>query len=398
MAQTSKEEMKAQTSTETGITLAPRCYSIIDSVKGGSGKTSLSLMLTLAAQKYMQEKSPSSDAKNILHSLLLDMDMQGSSLDYLLFEGGRSTDEAISNRASNTLNDAILHYYRRERPRFISTPEFFFADEFEEWFNVEEPASGNDEYRKSYQIAAALASRRIDDRDRFRAVSRMNYSSQITYDAFGSGLRAILKKSNLNSYLPDQLRYIFFDMPPNSNGYSDCVLDLLLSPNSSSAVSPGCPRNYFELMTLDQGHIEATLDWFEQFVTQGQHHFPDHFFFVFSNVSPLIDPMEMEYDMVKRSLKKGPLSEAIQGIQNRLDKLSLTHRNRSRIYFVGVSYQLEYLRRCCRFGSLLSSKSGEPLNPKMLSPIKFLIYPDGAYFEDYTDGLLKLICTKDPES
>ena len=121
MAQTSKEEMKAQTSTETGITLAPRCYSIIDSVKGGSGKTSLSLMLTLAAQKYMQEKSPSSDAKNILHSLLLDMDMQGSSLDYLLFEGGRSTDEAISNRASNTLNDAILHYYRRERPRFIST-------------------------------------------------------------------------------------------------------------------------------------------------------------------------------------------------------------------------------------------------------------------------------------
>ena len=375
--------------------MTQRCFNIIDSVKGGSGKTTLALMLTLSAQRYMEKKE---STKDIRYSLLMDMDMQGSSLDYLLFEKdekkeGQGTNFK-SNRAPDTLNDAILRYYRRKTPQFISTPEFFFSNDLGEVrSSPEEPTGWEGSPGNSCQVAVALASTKMEDRDCFRAVSRMNYSSQITYDAFGSGLRAVLKDSNLNSYLPDQIRYIFFDMPPNSNGYSDCVLELLLSGGQEkSSIDAKCPRNYFELMTLDRGHIGATLDWFEQFVTRERYHFPDHFFFVFSNVPNNITTMEL--DEAKKDFEDECLRAAVDMIQKRLNSITriIEDRHIQRIHFVGVSYQEEYLKRCCSVGSLLNSASGKKLSPEILSPIKFLRDMDGNHFENCTDKLLELIC------
>lgn len=375
--------------------MTQRCFNIIDSVKGGSGKTSLSLMLTLAAQRYMQKKDHTAGDGDIRHSLLMDMDMQGSSLAYLLFENGKADQDGgnESNRAPCTLNDAILRYYRRKTPQFISTPEFFFSNDLVGVPSTpEELTDGGETSKNSYKIAVALASTKMLERDRFRAVSRMNYSSQITYDAFAAGLRAVLKESNLNSYLPDRLRYVFFDMPPNSNGYSDSVLELLLSGNQEKpAIDPEYPRNYFELMTLDRGHISATLDWFEQFVTQGRYRFPDHFFFVFSNVSP--DISSMEYNEAENHFSDVCLRDAVAMIQERLPILRLKDNDRSRIHFVGVSYQKEYLIRCCSAGSLLNSASGRLLSPKMLTPIKFLMNLDGKCSVHCTDELLELMCT-----
>lgn len=372
-----------------------RCFSVIDSVKGGSGKTSLSLMLTLAAQEYMQRTEDA--AGDIRHSLLMDMDMQGSSLDYLLFEGKKDENRNVTlNRAPDTLNDAILRYYRRKTPQFISRPEFFFSNDWGEVpSSPDEPTEVEERPRNSYQIAVALASTKMEDRDCFRAVSRMNYSSQITYDAFGSGLRAVLRESNLNSYLPNELKYIFFDMPPNSNGYSDYVLELLLSGGpKNSAIDPEHSRNYFELMTLDHGHIHATLDWFEQFVNGERYHFPDHFFFVFNNVPPSIS--SMEFDAEKNQFKDECLRKAVDTIRERLDRIiKLKEKDRRRIRFVGVSYQEEYLKRCCSAGSLLNSANNGQLSPEMLSPIKFLVGVDGSKFEGRTDELLKLMCTSE---
>ena len=365
--------------------LAERCFNIIDSVKGGSGKSSLSLMLALAAQKYMQDsEDPSAN-----YSLLMDMDMQGSSLDYLLFGNDASA------KAKATLNDAILKYYTKETPQFISNPKFYFSDDI-----GGVPSDGDEvtagEGAEAYQIAVALASTKIDDRNRFRAVSRMNYSSQITYDAFGSGLKAILKDANLNSYLSTRPQYVFFDMPPNSNGYSDCILELLLSSGDrkASAIASEYPRNYFELMTLDRGHIGATLDWFQQFVEQEQYHFPDHFFFVFSNIPKSIS--EMEYDSDNLQFKDECLRNAISEVQKRLDDFNLKEEQRARIRIVGISYQKEYLKRCCGAGTLASSSAGG-LNRGLLFPVKFLMDLQGKNDEDtkITEKLLRLMCTKD---
>lgn len=368
---------------------ARRCFNVIDSVKGGSGKTSLSLMLALAAQKYMQERERLSDwFPN--YSLLMDMDMQGSALDYLLF-GNDPT-----GRAPCALNDAILKYYTRETPCFISTPKFYFSGNVGGVSSSEEEATaGEGNQTEEYPLAVALASTNVDDRDRFRAVSRMNYSSQITYDAFGSGLKAVLKDANLNSYLPFPPQYVFFDMPPNSNGYSDCILELLLSPGKSNpSPDPLYPRNYFELMTLDKGHIGATMEWFQHFVNREQYLFPDHFFFVFSNIPPNIS--QMKFDKEQQQFEDEYMRTAIGNLWNILRNLNLTETTLSRIHFVGVSYQEEYMMRCCSVGTLASTPENG-LNRSLLSPIKFLTDGDKIYLEDTkcTERLLEMMCTKD---
>lgn len=369
--------------------LAQRCFNIIDSVKGGSGKTSLSLMLALAAQRYMREREHKNHTN---YSLLMDMDMQGSALRYLLF-GDNPPDE---KKVPDTLNDAILKYYTKKMPEFISKPSFFFSSDIGEVPSSDDEATaGEGGQSEEYQIAVALASTEMSDRDRFRAVSRMNYSSHITYDAFNSGLKTVLKESNLNSYLPDRLQYVFFDMPPNSNGYSDCILELLLSDNvANSTVDSKYPRNYFELMTLDHGHIRATLDWFQHYVQRERYHFPDHFFFVFSNIPSSIS--QMEWDVANGQFKDKYLREAIFTVKEKLDDLKLSEENRKRIHIVGVSYQDEYLKKCCSSGTLASTPQNG-LNRSLLTPIKFLMNMDGTHHEDTkcTDELLELMCTKE---
>lgn len=388
---------------------AERCFNIIDSVKGGSGKTSLSLMLSLAAQRYMQEqesaqgqkKEPSLgkgrdqrkqlDQKHVNYSLLMDMDMQGSALDYLLFEN------SDVGRAAYTLNDAILKYYTKETPKFISRPKIYFSNDIGGVTTSEEDATAEDGNQQlCYEIAVALASRKVSDRDRFRAVSRMNYSSQITYETFRSGLKTVLKDSNLSSYLPTPPQYVFFDMPPNSNGYSDCVLELLLTSwnDPEAAIAPRYPRNYFELMTLDRGHIMATLDWFEEFINQEQYQFPDHFFFVFNNIPKNISSMEYTYPIQKSS--EGCLRAAVNTVRERLNSSPrLTEEQRSRIRLVGIAYQEDYLHRCCSAGTLaISNPHG--LNQELLFPVNFI---QGVMEEQHddsfcTDELLELMCTK----
>jgi len=366
-------------------TRASRCFNIIDSVKGGSGKTSLSLMLTLSSQHYVQANEmleAGQPPRN--YSLLIDMDMQGSALEHLLF-GEMNT----HGKAPDTLNDAILKYYAKEVPDFISKPELLVSDILSDTVKGTGSSSLTESDGTEFEricIAAALASPKMEDRERFRAVSRMNYSSQITYAAFRSGLKTVLKSKNLNSYLPEELQYVFFDMPPNSDGYSDCVLELLLEQDglkkSSAPIDNAYPRNYFELMTFDFGHIEATLDWFRQFIKGDAYSFPDHFFFVFNNVPQFIlDQMDWE--------------SHIGILQYKLDQMTLETRIRDRIYFVGVNYQETYLKRCCEFGTLASAHGG--LDREILAPIAFVKDFSGNDFrrDKATEGLLSLMLTKD---
>lgn len=334
------------------------CFNIIDSVKGGSGKTSLSLMLSLAAQSAAGEQSGCC-------SLLLDMDMQGSALKHLLFDDPRGKGPPAHeaqclplNMAKHTLNDAILEYYRKEPVDFISRPIFYLSD------IVNSTGDGAEEV-SSLQILTAMASSKLEDRERFRAVSRMNYSFQITYDAFHSGLKTILKDRNLKSYQAGPLQYVIFDMPPNSNGYSDCVPDLLLSQDKK--ITGDYPTNYFELMTLDRSHIQATMDWFKQFVEQEQYCFPNHFFFVFNNVPKCVSNMDY-YSC---------LGEAIGIIKERLDPIQLKEGTRSRIYVVGVEYIPEYLTGCCS-RPITGSESSPVLSRSVLTPIEIMAQIDEA--------------------
>lgn len=366
----------------------PQNYNIIDSVKGGCGKSTLSLMLSLAAQKNLYENMhiPVDDENPIICSMLLDMDMQGSSWQHLLF--GRSL-PGENGLAKESINKALIESYRNKVPDCISKPWFFF----------------NDLLFSKLSIYAALASQDFNEREQFKAVSRLNYSSHITYLSFLSGLKKTLK--HLKDLTEQKIHYVFFDMPPNSNGYSDSVLEVLLDGRGSSTLDKKSPRNYFEVMTLDLGNINTTLDWFTHFVNEEPYQFPDHFFFVFTNVPDSIASMDLKDSLVFQTINymRKELSASLQG--------RLSKKIRDRIYFLGIEYQKDYLRTCCSANALgikrrptaggtsleIEDKKLPVLPGSFLNPVKFAFSLETGEEVKYgklspTDWLLELLRKK----
>lgn len=196
-------------------------------------------------------------------------------------------------------------------------------------------------------------------------------------------------------------------MPPNSNGYSDSVLEVLLDGKGSSTLDKKSPRNYFEVMTLDRGNIDTTLDWFIHFINEEPYQFPDHFFFVFTNVPNSITSMDLNDTLVL---------DAISYMRKRLSDNpdgKLSENIRGRIYFLGIEYQQEYLRTCCSVNSLgikrqtIEAGTGlETGNEKLpvlpgslLTPVKFAVSLNTGKEADYgksspTVWLLELLRKK----
>lgn len=58
-----------------------KIYNIIDSVKGGCGKTTFGIMLSLLLDKYRTKKKNNGETM----ACMVDVDIQGSALLYLLF-------------------------------------------------------------------------------------------------------------------------------------------------------------------------------------------------------------------------------------------------------------------------------------------------------------------------
>lgn len=318
-------------------------YNIIDSVKGGSGKTSLSLMLAMIAQNTLNSKGGDSTVQ----TLVLDMDMQGSALAGMLFG---NTKPGENGRAEQFLDQRILSYYSKSSKGFISYPEFNFSDGKESGAPV-----------NSIKIGVAMASPKMEDRLVFRASSRHNYSSQITYTAFTAGLREVL--TELNTFCAAPPQYLFFDMPPNSNGYSDAVLELLLQKESTARKWKESACNYFALTTLDRSHINSTLEWFKSFVNENRC-FPDHFFFTFNNVPGSLAEMDPKNNLI---------AEAMHMIRTQLLAILRDGNNDclDRIYFLGINYQAHYLQTCCE-GDGLGISGAMPLRLEILTPVSFL--------------------------
>lgn len=326
-----------------------RCFNVIDSVKGGSGKSSLSLMLALACSHKFSSSDEARNGK--ISAYLIDMDFQGSAFSHLIF--GKSA-LGSNGQAEQYINEKILSYYRYSDKKYISNPIFKLDDD--------KPGISSDErIPEYYNIAASLASPYSNDRARFKAVSRLNYSLQITYSTFYAGLKKLISSIDLDFANDKSPEYILFDMPPNSNGYSDAVLDILFGNKE------GRPKdsafNYFELMTFDSGHIDATMRWLESFVKDEKYCFPDHFFFVFNNVPTSISNFSSTDDPL--------LNEIILRVQKRIVNIMKSAHSDllERISLVGISYQADYLKKCCSGSAIIE----DFLPTTIKNPVSFYV-------------------------
>lgn len=289
-------------------------YNIIDSVKGGCGKTSFSIMLALAADELRKTRTAGilagttdKDA-DTPESCLIDMDIQGTALAYLLFGEGYFQDPS-SGRNFLFLN---------ERVRRFEDPADRYVAPFE-W--------------DGYRFDTILSSPLQRDKNHYRALAGQNYSPEIMCSTFREGLLSMLKK--LNEQNPYRYKYVLFDMPPNSDGYSDAVFDCMLN-EKYSIMKKADLCNLFIVQTTDISHRLAAINYFEDFIAREHSPKLNKIFFVYNDF----------LDFAGVGGEEALFKDAVKYTKDRLINCLRRKGLQNKVYFVALRFFEDYYRIC----------------------------------------------------
>ena len=333
-----------------------KVYNIVDSVKGGSGKTTFALMLSLLLDNRLTEKRENEESS----VCLVDMDIQGSALLYLLF-GKSFLDGKKDGESIAYLNDRVIAVGEESDKKWDYINAFYFKDN---------RSSGP-------RTDVILCDPRTESKKKFRSMSNQNYSPEVLYSTYRMGLGNMLSGLNgMEAYLH---KHVIFDMPPNADGYSDAVYDVLIK-KEYSVMGKNDKCNLFLMSTMDKGQQLATLDYFfEQASSENFQKF-DKIFFVFNDwcgfkeiSTKTLKPDDKTGSQGIGILDKdapGFFTEAVLFFKDQISKNSMICRNtiRDKIVFLGLKFDIPYYRMCTQGDGIWNNDMPEGL----LDPIKYL--------------------------
>ncbi len=209
---------------------------IVDSVKGGCGKTTEALIEAVCRIQEGRKKSTS-----MPKVCIIDMDILGTSMESMIAAEGFIRDDVksityIEPRAKKYLND-IPDDLSAINDCVSTVLMKIEADEFPMDFIVSSPYS--------------------NDRRKFRKASDSNYTVEVTPTHF----RGVMKKL-VESLIDREYDSIIFDMPPNSDDYTNCVLELFLNKNYRREMKEKIHSVELKIVsTLDDSHVRANSNW-----------------------------------------------------------------------------------------------------------------------------------------
>lgn len=310
-------------------------YNIVDSVKGGCGKTTFAIMLSLMLDNYLRGDSNNDETV----SCLIDMDIQGSALMYLLF-GKTYLDSEQNRKTFRFLNDRVLAV---EDTVMKYVQKFHFTKEKK---TLPKP-----------RFDVICCDPRSESKKKFRSMSSQNYSPEVLYSTFRMGLANML--SNIKKQMPYQHKQIIFDMPPNADGYSDAVYDVMLKKDYS-VIEKDDDCNLFLMQTLDQGQCQATLDYFKELSASENFENLNKIFFVFNDWLGFTNGGKE--DMMQFS---GAVSYARDYISS---NCGWAEELQEKIYFIGLEFNQAYYRLCTQTDGIQNAEM--PVGLK--SPVKYI--------------------------
>lgn len=311
-------------------------YNIVDSVKGGSGKTTFAITLSIILNRYLNESSINKETS----SCLIDMDIQGTALLYLLY-GKTFLDIPEKEKDFKFLNDRVIAVGEDEETAKKFIYPFCFEKSSENYFDV------------------IFCDPRTESKKKFRSMSNQNYSPEVLYSTFRMGLANML--SGMKRQNPYNYSQIIFDMPPNADGYSDAVYDIMLKKDYS-VLGKEDACNLFLLHTLDMGQRQATLDYFSELASLENFHKFNKIFFVFNDWCGYKKAGQED---------KGLFNEAVLYERAQIhNKLGMANSSTllKKIYFVGLQFNEEYYRICTQTDGI----KNVPLVDGMLTPVKYV--------------------------
>lgn len=287
-----------------------RIFNVIDSVKGGCGKTTFSLMLAATLDRMY-----GSDGK--CNTCILDMDLLGTSMISLFNEdsnldalNGPST---MSEHKNAYLNEIVQSHNTSDK----------------KWI---QSVSVVDKERKKRQFYIGFSDPSEEAKEEFRCDVKCNYIPATKFGVFRHGMKKILSKRELNGQVPD-IEYIIMDFPPNSDIYAETAKNCLFD-KKNNVLETGDICNYFLMVGMDLSHLNTTINHLCYFL-KGEDRFPDNIFIVFNNLfkNPIDTEVEM-YDLRRRKIEEA-VEKKIKK-ENIPSKIYFCIMNRSEAYIEGT--------------------------------------------------------------
>jgi len=248
---------------------------IVDSVKGGCGKTTEAIASAIRSNLLDKKKT-----------CVIDMDILGTSIEQTLmgkcFVGHDPIEKFITHSAKKYLND--------------------LAEDPDTLLKSKDCISNIILYTPSGEanVSFILSSPYDKDKRRFKLSGSSNYTVQITPTHF----RGVINKL-INHLIDDEYETIIFDMPPNSDVYTDCVFDLFLdAKNPLKDISV----ELVVVSTYDRAHIYSNTEWLVSFY-EGK----DHNWKPFDKITFLLNNNSYpEFNDSKISLLRASVKEYIE--------------------------------------------------------------------------------------
>lgn len=221
-------------------------YFIVDSVKGGCGKSTIALWKAINLKLQGQEKSK---------VCYVDLDILGTSMEK--FIGCRKDPNTVY------LNDLFAGERNAVKKKKVTTSLNF---------KVEEIGDKNsfilDESEEAVRISAIFCSPKQKDKNLFRP-NYLTGGQCIDYTFFALRMKELFEELKDGGYTD-----IVIDMPPNSDPYTDSVFDLLLHRTSSSSPAKDWTVKLLLISSFDRPNIQANVNWFQEICNKDHDWYP----------------------------------------------------------------------------------------------------------------------------
>lgn len=249
---------------------------IVDSVKGGCGKTTISLKNVIRAFKESTEKEEAKE-KLTTKVCLVDFDLLGSSIETFLT--GKTTNCLENDSNENQKND----FYENETNinanletgihSGINVPglRFKISDKKKSKFYLNDYFNGKvSNYREfltnvsivddndieQYCFDLLMSNPHQEQKNMFKVTAENKFIELLDYKYFGNKIIKLIEMLNSAEYT-----HIIFDMPPNSDSYTDILFDILYQHKSSFSEECSVKPELLVVSSLDIAHFNANLEW-----------------------------------------------------------------------------------------------------------------------------------------
>lgn len=205
---------------------------IVDSVKGGSGKSTFSLKLCCALQNQEDTKP-----------CIIDLDFLGTSWKHIC-ENCIVNNKYKKGKKFVFLNDLVKDF------------EYYINTQFIQKIQIN--AKLNPKSNKDLVIDVVFCDPSPKAKKAYK-ITDNEYVPDISYDVFHDEFMALLHYMNDEGYTD-----VILDMPPNSDPYSDKILHTCFKINRQFAFVKNA--SLYMVSSINLAHIKSTLDWYLDFM------------------------------------------------------------------------------------------------------------------------------------